>query len=865
MDNTVQKQKISLKTTIFLVVLVVIYIAGAVIAFNHLQKSLFLERSTNTNLLMDKITQNVETGIDTRWNSIRHLANQFYDTDFADLAAMEEWLGVTKSYRNENITGLFTIDENAICYTSSGHTFNWQAVELLLGKDEEVYLSSEELRISENENLRIFFLRRLETPKVIEGKRITHLALSSEMSFVDPFFNTAQFGDSSVAFILRRSGTQLYRQEKSNPISGVYNVISAFERAEFDYGATYESFQSDIAQGKNNCIRVTYEEKTYYLVYHTMDTNDWMSMMMIPEADIGSAARTFMRSIVVSIALIAFGGFAIFLTIFFMESKKNNKHRQLMNDQLLRTAQAERDANQAKTQFLSSMSHDIRTPMNAIVGMTALAVKNIEDKEYVKHCLSNVTLASNHLLTLINDILDISKVESGKMSLNPIVFSLSDAVTNLVNIVRSQIHAKNQKFEIRVHNITEENLFADEVRLNQILINLLSNAVKYTPEGGSITVDIKEERIPDLHNYVRLIYIVEDTGIGMSQEFQKTMYTSFAREQGHTTARVQGTGLGLTICKQMVDLMDGSIVCESEEGKGTRFTVTLDLPIAEQAEEEWMLPPMHVLLVDDDAIFLETASDTLCSLGLTVDVVSLGIEAIKMVEEKHSIGQDYPVVIIDWRLQDIDGIEATRRIRAKVGDDVPIILISAYEAGELEEAAKAAGASGFLSKPFFASSVHAQLSEILGLHKEEVSSEADVEKSLEDMTILVAEDNDLNWEIVYEILKMYNITCIRAENGRKCVDMLLESAENEYDMVLMDIQMPIMDGYEATKLIRRSERPSVKNIPIVAMTADAFADDIQRSIDAGMNAHIAKPININNLLTIIGNRGGKSLPNHPVV
>ncbi len=511
------------------------------------------------------------------------------------------------------------------------------------------------------------------------------------------------------------------------------------------------------------------------------------------------------------------------------------------------------EANDAKTQFLSSMSHDIRTPMNAIIGMITLASRHLEDSEYTKNCLNKMSLASNHLLTLINDVLDISKVESGRMSLNPIVFSLADTVSNLVNIVRQQIMEKCQQFDVRVHNIKKEHLFADELRLNQIFINILSNAVKYTHEGGRISMDLREEFIAGVSDKVRVVYTVEDNGIGMSKEFQETMYESFTRAIPESYGEIRGTGLGLTISKTMVDLMNGTIDCESELGKGTKFTVTLELPIAEKIMDDLILPPMEILLADDDEIFLESASNTLIQMGISPYCVNNGFDAVKKAVERHIQGNDFPVIIIDWQMPVMNGIETIRQIRAKVGDSVSIIVVSAYEWHDIEAIAKEAGADGFISKPFFPSNVYKNLTRVLGISKKNPNAENnDSQRSaIAGMNILIAEDNDVNWEIIKEILNMYHITTVRAENGQICLDILNNSPASTFDLVLMDIKMPVLDGYETTIAIRNSEKEHIRNISVLAMTADAFSEDIQKCRDVGMNGHIAKPINITNLVATL--------------
>ncbi len=529
--------------------------------------------------------------------------------------------------------------------------------------------------------------------------------------------------------------------------------------------------------------------------------------------------------------------------------RKETENQLMLKDALL----VAKKANEAKSDFLSSMSHDIRTPMNAIIGMTTLASKHLSDQEYMKNCLNKMALASNHLLTLINDVLDISKVESGKMTLNPIVFSLADTVTNLTNIVRQQISGKCQKFDVRVHDIKKEYLFADELRLNQIFINILSNAVKYTPEGGHVSMDLKQEFIAGVSDRVRLIYVVEDSGIGMSKEFQENMFESFKRANPEKFGDVEGSGLGLTISKNMIDLMGGTIECESELGKGTKFTVTLELPIAERIMDDLILPAMEVLLVDDDEVFLESAANTLREMGISPECVTNGVDAIKRSVERHNQGNDYPVIIVDWQMPGMNGIETIRQIRAKVGKEVSIIVISAYEWQEIELLAKEAGADGFISKPFFPSNVYENMTRILGL-RTDVKTDGELDTwrpNVAGMNVLVAEDNDLNWEIAEEILKLYSINSVRAQDGKECLEILKKSEDGEFDVVLMDIKMPFLDGYETTQKIRRDDRGYIKNIPIVAMTADAFSEDIQKCKDVGMNGHIAKPLNISNLVSVL--------------
>ena len=512
------------------------------------------------------------------------------------------------------------------------------------------------------------------------------------------------------------------------------------------------------------------------------------------------------------------------------------------NKKLQAAAQEAASANKAKTDFLSTMSHDIRTPMNAIIGLTTIAEKNLGDTESVGENLRKITLASNHLLTLINDILDISKVESGKLNLSPLTFSLVETVENLVNLSQPMIKEKNIDFNFRISRMEKEYLYADQLRLNQIYINILSNAIKYTEPGGRVSVDLRVEE-SEKPGCVRLSYIVSDSGIGMSPEFMANMYQPFSRQTDSRVNRIQGTGLGLAITKKMVDLMGGSIDCQSEQGKGTTFTVILDLPIADRQREDMMLEPMDVLVVDDDEILLETAVDTLESLGVTADRAGSGLEALGMITHRHQTGRDYSVVILDWKMPDIDGVETIRRIRTEVNSSVPILLISAYDWSDIEEKAKDAGANGFVSKPLFRSRLYDKINELLGNEAKSVEPENDY-SDLQGMNILIAEDNDINWEIISTMLGMFGITTERAENGRICVEKMNHAAEGKYDLIFMDIQMPEMNGLDATRKIRTLDDPWASSIPIIAMTADAFSENVMECLNAGMNGHIAKPVDI---------------------
>lgn len=487
-------------------------------------------------------------------------------------------------------------------------------------------------------------------------------------------------------------------------------------------------------------------------------------------------------------------------------------------------------ATKAKSEFLSNMSHDIRTPMNAIVGMTAIAQSHLEDREHVENCLRKISLSSKHLLGLINDVLDMSKIESGRMTLAIDRVSLNEVMEEIVSITQPQIRTKKQSFDVHTDNITAEYVYCDGVRLNQVLLNLLSNAVKYTPEGGSILLALAEEESPKGEDYVRLHIRVKDNGIGMSPEFVKRVYESYSRADNARVHKTEGAGLGMAITKYIIDAMGGTIEVESELDKGTEFRVTLDLEKAEVTEMEMKLPPWRMLVVDDDEILCRTTASALESIGVRPEWTLSGESAIEMAVQRHNAEDDYKIILLDWKLPGMSGIQVAAELRSQLGDSIPILLISAYDWSEFETEAREAGINGFLSKPLFKSTLYHGLSSYMGVSQEQsVTDEPKVR--LEGRRVLLAEDNELNCEIANELLKEIGVEAEWAENGQICLKMFQGSLPDYYDAILMDIRMPEMNGYEATKAIRALSRPDAQTIPIIAMTADAFSEDIQQCLD----------------------------------
>ena len=654
--------------------------------------------------------------------------------------------------------------------------------------------------------------------------------------------DTLSLGDEDTlvySFVIRRDGNFVVRSYDSVRDNYFERVRALYEDLE---GKAVEDLVQELQEAIQKdeaysaMIKIYGERRQMHC--SKLPMSEWYLVTVMPYGPLNEVVEDLGRQslgvFIASCAVILIVLFMIFMRYFSMSWAQM---REL--DEARQMAEL---ASRSKGEFLSNMSHDIRTPMNAIVGMNAIAMANINDTKRVQDCLKKIALSSKHLLGLINDVLDMSKIESGKMKLNMELVSLREAMDSIISIIQPQVKEKQQKFNVFIYDISSENVRCDSVRLNQILLNLLSNAVKFTPEKGTIEVSLHEEESPKGNDYVRIRIQVKDDGIGMSEEFQQHIFDSFSREDSKRVQKTEGTGLGMAITKYIVDAMGGQIEVSSSQGQGSEFKVTLDFEKAEEQEEDMVLPDFTMLVVDDDRQLCESTVASLKSIGVHSEWALDGETAIQMVNRHHESHSDYHVILLDWKLPGMDGIRTARELRKQLGEDVPILLISAYDCSESEAEARAAGISGFLSKPLFKSTLYYGLKPYTGCSADTVTSEKkDVDFS--GRRILLAEDNELNWEIANELLQELGLKLDWAENGQICVDMFSKSEEGFYDAILMDIRMPVMNGYEAADMIRSMDRPDA-SIPIIAMTADAFSEDIQRCTEHGMDGHLAKPIDI---------------------
>ena len=532
-------------------------------------------------------------------------------------------------------------------------------------------------------------------------------------------------------------------------------------------------------------------------------------------------------------------------------ARKAASDTQELNAKLQVAVEKAESANRAKSTFLSNMSHDIRTPMNAIIGFTTLAISNIDDKDRVKDYLTKTLASSNHLLSLINDVLDMSRIESGKIHLEEVEVNLSDVLHDLKTIVSGQIYAKQLEFYMDAMDVTDEDVYCDKTRLNQILLNLLSNAIKFTPAGGTVSVRVRQlaGKVRGCGQYE---FRIKDNGIGMSQEFAQKIFEPFERERTSTVSGIQGTGLGMAITKNIVDMMGGTIEVQTAQGKGTEFTVCV--PMRAQTEQRPVekiteLEGLKALVVDDDFNTCDSVTKMLVKVGMRAEWTLSGKEAVLRARQSIEMSDAYHAYIIDWRLPDMNGIEVTRQIRS-LHDDTPIIILTAYDWSDIEVEAKAAGVTAFCAKPMFMSDLRETLMSALGQKPADAVQRLLPEKNADfkGKHILLVEDNELNREIAQEILQEYGFLVDTAENGAVAVEKVSTAAPGSYDLVLMDVQMPIMDGYTATRKIRALDDPARAKLPILAMTANAFDEDRRNALESGMNGFLSKPIVIDDLV-----------------
>ncbi len=680
------------------------------------------------------------------------------------------------------------------------------------------------------------------------GEKSTAIITAVPVEYISSMLGTNEENALIYSHIIRKDGSFIVSDMRDEYPDYFTSLYSRYPNDDPQNIEKYINSISEAMEKNESYFTIMNFESTSQQIYCTsLPYSEWYLLTILPFGALNETIESLNQNSIVVTALVCAIIFVVLLIIFYVYFKMTCQQL----EELEKARQDALAATKAKSLFLSNMSHDIRTPMNAIVGMTAIATAHINDKEQVQNCLRKIALSGKHLLGLINDVLDMSKIESGKMTLTSEQISLREVIEGIVSIVQTQVKAKNQNFKVHIDNISAEDVYCDSVRLNQVLLNILSNAVKYTQDSGTIQLSLYQEDAPPDKGtaYVRTHVIVKDNGMGMEKDFLNHIYDSYTRADSKRVQKAEGAGLGMAITKYIVDAMEGTIDIKSELNKGTEIHLILDFERADIQDIDMILPAWKMLVVDDDETLCRTAVEALKSIGIQSDWTLSGEKAVEMVTKHHQAHDDYQIILLDWKLPGMDGLAVAKQIRKIVSTYMPIILISAYDWSELESEAKEAGINGFISKPLFKSTLFYGLKKYMNI--EELQGTSSDENDLAGRHILVAEDNELNWEIINELLTDIGMELDWTENGQLCVEKYEKSDPEYYDAILMDVRMPIMDGYEATRSIRALNRPDAKSIPIIAMTADAFSEDIKRCLDNGMNAHTAKPINLDEVLSIL--------------
>lgn len=683
-----------------------------------------------------------------------------------------------------------------------------------------------------------------ETVALLYG--VTNLEKLPQVMNIDHIYN----GTAS-AYIIDTENGDLLMDTHHDSLGNIYD----FGIEQIKNGA-WDNIVKKIVHQKNDYAVVKFDDSEgwHYFYYKPSGINRWSIAVSVPQEE-AFASLYQIRHVCLAIACLQ----AICVILYYSWSKKNVKavvDREVEAAVLLEKLHKVEAAERAKTRFLSNMSHDIRTPMNAIIGFTTLAQTNIGNQKRVQEYLEKIMSSSNHLLSLINDILDMSRIESGHLNIEEKECGISDIFRDMRNIIQTQMQEKQLNFFMDTIDVVDEEIYCDKLHLNQILLNLLSNAVKFTPPGGNVSLTIRQKPAAP-EGYGAYEIRVKDDGIGMSPEFAKHIFEPFEREKTSTVSGIQGTGLGMAITKSIVDTMGGTIQMETEQGKGTEFIINLQFRLQSEKQKIEVireLKGLRALVVDDNFNTCDNVAKMLKQIGMSAVWTMHGKEAILRANQALEMGDEFHAYLIDWALPDMNGIEVARQIRLAVGEHVPIILLTAYDWSNVEDEARSAGVSAFCDKPVFFSELRDTLLATLNegnLPKAETAILPNAPEQIRGKRLLLVEDNELNREIAEEILKESGFVVESAADGTIAVDMVKHSEPGYYALILMDIQMPIMNGYEATQNIRNLENPKLAKIPVIAMTANAFEEDKKKALDCGMDAHIAKPIDVNKLMEVL--------------
>ena len=814
---------------------------------SYIDKVLYQERLSQMQEVTAQLFSGLEDVVSNQWNDVDAFCNYVELGKPGDTESLLTFMKKQARLNNMDSAGkdLVAIDNLGRYLTQDGWQGTLEEMDLLLDRPERISFVSKSLTSGET---RMYFLKLLPEPvEMLDDGRSVQLiyyGTSQDMKELNSYFSCGAYDNSNCVYVLDRQGLKLFRSSNSIELIEGYNAYSVLEEMEYLHEHSFEDAKAALAEKGCGYANALMNGEEYYYALYKMENAEWTLLFLVPSSyvatNVVSLVNTTVKMILVfAVILVAISATVIFFILHYQQKKAvaaEQRNSERLSEALVLAEHAEqkaKEANHAKSEFLSNMSHDIRTPMNAIVGMTKLIEHEKNDPDKLDIYLDKIQVSSRHLLSLINDVLDMSKIESGDVSLNTNSVSLSDEVTQIENIIRPQAEERGHNFVIRVHGLVHEYVVCDAVRLRQVIINLLSNAVKYTHNGGSVNFDIEELPCNEPDS-AKLKFTVADNGYGMTEEFVKHIFEPFTRAEDSTTNKVQGTGLGMAITKSIVDMMGGTIDIQSRLNKGSTFAVTVTFPIDYSAEPQ--VDVSSVLLVSDDDVLTCNMQAAFSERNVRFNNAQNILDAAAVIEK-----QNIDVVMLNGYLHEPTLADTVKMLRETSKNDM-LIYCCDYAKPEQEiSALRKSGADGLLPRPFFFSKFVQAVNDKRG---DADTSETENTSILSGMNFLCAEDNELNAEILSALLDIAGAKCTIYPNGEELVKAFESVKPGDYDAILMDVQMPVMNGFAATKAIRSSKNPLGKDILIIAMTANAFNSDIQDCLDAGMNAHIAKPLEV---------------------
>ena len=828
--------------------------------FSFLETQLFEERKNYIEEFTGKTAEIMDGVISSSWQQLLACEHIIDIEEITSQDQLFDVLASTSDFIDENSSLVIAIDKSADYYSSDGETGSWSYKEHLEIETDKMRLMA--VKLPHKTDMFYFFcLKKMENPILLQDgrKEITHLAIAVDLEKMKDKFSVKGFGNRCYGYLVNEDGRRLYEYNYEEDFIEGDNILNAFNNLEVINGGTYENFLKELKQGNSSALEFVYEDETgkrenWFVANAVITSADGHILLFMPTSVLGASSsmlleRTLRFFILVSVVFLAL---VVIIIVVIMISKANKKlmyQKDETNKMLLTAAEEANSANQAKSDFLSHMSHDIRTPINGIMGMTDIALKNINNQDKVLDCLNKISGSSQHLLGLINDVLDMSRIESGKTKVNYERFDIRMCIDNCVSIIGGQLVTRDIELIKEVEEFKHPHLIGDELHLRQVFINILGNSVKFTQDGGKIYFKAREVEYKD--ERVLFQFELADTGIGMKEEFLPHLFDPFAQEDDGMRTTYKGTGLGMSITKKFIDLMGGTIEVKSKYNVGTKFVIEIWMDVDQNAKENDPKADMHidltgmkVLLVEDIELNMEIARCILEEEGAVVTPAMNGQEAVDAFSSNPE--GTFDMIVMDIMMPVMDGITATKIIRKMERPDaktIPIVAMTANAYDEDIRKTREAGMNAHLSKPI---DVDVVLRTLAGFYS--TSGKEPKEAKLAGMKILLADDVDLNLEIAKTILEEWNTVVTTATNGKEVVDLFSGNQEGTFDVILMDVQMPVMDGLKAAKTIRAMKRPDAAQIPIFAMTADVYEEDIRETKEAGMNGHLKKPLHAEEIL-----------------